>query len=65
VKPSKIHLTETVHLILDCLHDVRMTITVGHDLPGRNGVEDAATVGDLEQAPSPLAIRVGSGCTAC
>src|SRR5258708_4155377 len=47
-KASEDHLVEAIHLVLDRLHNVRMTMTMGYDPPRRNGVEDTATIGGLE-----------------
>jgi hypothetical protein len=42
------HLIEAVGLVLDRLHDVRMTMAVGHDPPGRDGIEDAPAIGGFQ-----------------
>src|ERR1700738_4719993 len=50
-EPREDHLTQTTHLVLDRLHDVRMTMTVGDHPPGRYGVEYMATVRGHEPRP--------------
>src|SRR5260221_11001361 len=52
-KAGEDHLVEAIHLALDRLHDVRMAMTMGHDPPGRNGVEDTPPI----DGPEPAAPR--------